>query len=135
MTLQDQQNMTMLSEQFEAAKAWSLLDTRPVLFDDRCFWFGMFMHKNVAFILASNILMKVPITPKMKLELYDQQRELCDEVRREGIKLWFDITQYTPDGMLKHIHSILYSKSDELKMIRDSLSGKDLVVHFFQQNQ
>jgi hypothetical protein len=79
----------------------SVMSFKPVIFnDDMCFWCGIFMHKQVAFVVASSIFNKIQPSNAMKDSLWELQYDAVMKAKRIGCKFDFDLSDYQHDGNL-----------------------------------
>jgi hypothetical protein len=102
--------MTPLFEHYEQEYAWSKLSPKPVLIDnDKCIWFGMFMHQRYAFAIAASIFLNIPITPRQKELMWDAQFDVFHELKSKRIELPFKMSDFTHDGLLRYLHSCIYT--------------------------
>lgn len=103
---------------YAEAKAWSQLSPKPVIFNgDMCFWMGLFMHKTMALMIASNKYLNIPVTPSMKSEIYWNTVVMHDQdCPKYGIEPPFNISEYTDASLVGYVgkHILLEIKHKKL---------------------
>lgn len=114
---------------FEELKSWSMLSPRPIVSGDVCYWLGIVMHRKMAFNIAMVMHMKIPVTPRQKEILWNDQYELFLELKKSGIDI--DLTSYTYDGLFKYLYQEIHTKVNRNNYLQDWKDDPRLVLNYF----
>ncbi len=116
----------------------SMMSNRPIVFNgDMCFWFQMFMHKQIAFTIAADMFANVMPSNAMKDELWELQFEAVQKATRLGCKFGFDLADYSGDGTLyNYLSREINKKALEVDGVcPDWKQDPSLMFWFFVENQ
>lgn len=119
--------------QFDEYKAWSMLSPKPVLFgDNMCYWYGFFMHKNMAMTIACNRFMHMPVTPRQKKQLWNLTYDMINtEARNHGHNVDFDLAAYAPDRLFSYLAECIQEKIYHEKLLADWDRQPTLIIEHF----
>lgn len=118
-------------DEIEQAKTMSMLDWRPVVFGDFCFWFGLIMPKKYAFLLVCAKLIATPVTPTMKREAFEDYYFMVGELRKSGYVLGFDISEYNESSTWNYLTSKTYHLSKEDELLGSWKNNPQEIIEFF----
>lgn len=135
MTILEPSTMTTHSLDFNMYKSWSLLDPKPVIINDTmCFWFGLFMHTNMAFAIAGMIFNRIPVCPSQKESLWELTREMIPEAKKLGYEVDWNFSDYNHDRLYSYLRRNVGLSVKEGNLLQDWMMT-DKPFKFFLQIQ